>query len=77
MRIVLSATDPQRTKNQVVYSIPDRCFVPMAPSNTAVELFDQASSSVYVEPTAVSEPVNQNTTGDIIIKRNINKYKTV
>nr|CAG4639646.1 EOG090X0HBC [Daphnia magna]SVE83402.1 EOG090X0HBC [Daphnia magna] len=55
VRIVLSAADPQRTKNQVVYSIPDRCFIPLIPENSSVELFDQTSSSVYVEPTNVSD----------------------
>ncbi|EFX88989.1 hypothetical protein DAPPUDRAFT_310944 [Daphnia pulex] len=58
VRIVLSAADPQRTKNQVVYSIPDRCFIPLTPENSSVELFDQTSSSVYVEPTAASDATN-------------------
>nr|SVE76740.1 EOG090X0HBC [Daphnia longispina] len=58
VRIVLSAADPQRTKNQVVYSIPDRCFIPLIPENSSVELFDQTSSSVYVEPTAASDATN-------------------
>nr|SVE84598.1 EOG090X0HBC [Daphnia pulex] len=52
------AADPQRTKNQVVYSIPDRCFIPLTPENSSVELFDQTSSSVYVEPTAASDATN-------------------
>nr|SVE73913.1 EOG090X0HBC [Daphnia atkinsoni] len=55
VRIVLSAADPQRTKNQVVYSIPDRCFIPLIPENASVELFDQTSSSVYLEPSTVSD----------------------
>ncbi len=58
VRIVLSAADPQRTKNQVVYSIPDRCFIPLIPENSSVELFDQTSSSVYVEPTTSSDAAN-------------------
>nr|CAG4635166.1 EOG090X0HBC [Alona affinis] len=52
VRIVLSAGDPQRTKNQVVFSIPDRCFIPATQVSNAIELFDQTSSSVYEEPEA-------------------------
>ena len=63
VRIILSTSDPQRTKNQVVYSIPDRCFIPLVAPNLAVELFDQTSSSVYVEPTAATETTNVLHTG--------------
>lgn len=55
MRIALSAADPQRSKYQVVFSIPDRCFIPSLPLNTAIELFDQDSSSIFCEPDQPSE----------------------
>nr|CAG4648361.1 EOG090X0HBC [Moina brachiata]SVE93351.1 EOG090X0HBC [Moina brachiata] len=55
VRIVLSASDPQKSKNQVVYSIPDRCFIPATAGTNAIEIFDQPSWSVYVEPVAANE----------------------
>ena len=55
MRIALNASDPQRSKSQVVFSIPDRCFIPSLPLSTAIELFDQDSSSIYCEPDPPSE----------------------
>jgi len=43
VRIALNASDPQKSKSQVVFSIPDRCFIPSLPLSTAIELFDQVT----------------------------------
>lgn len=44
-----------------MFSIPDRCFIPSLPLSTAIELFDQDSSSVYFEPDPPSEDLSVHT----------------
>lgn len=60
VRIVLKACDPQRSMHQVVFSVLDRCFLPVQPDQGVIELFDQDSSSVSVQEVSHSpEPADK------------------